>query len=303
MDQASTLRTLMRARRAFSGGGSPAGKVSGQGDLVGARMLRGARTLTFSSGKGGVGKSTLAANLGALLARQGHKVLLVDGDFGLANLDLILGISTSLASQGARLEEVIDGHARIQDAWVGVAPHLWLLPAASGLGQSFESRLDLEARLERLLTQMPWEMDFILIDAGAGQGENVQSLHLKSSESVIVLTPEPTSIADAYSLMKLLILQKRVCRFKILVNQVADARQALQAYHRLEGVVRRFLGVEIEFLGHVPRDERIAYSVMQKRLYVDLPWSEESQSKVQSNLDWIVSQLVERNNLRDEVRA
>lgn len=303
MDQASTLRTLMRARRAFSGGGISPQIETEQRSAGGSGILQGARTITFSSGKGGVGKSTLAANLGALLARHGHKVLLVDGDFGLANLDLILGISSGLVSQSARLEEVIDGQARIQDAWVGVAPHLWLLPACSGLGQSFEPRVDLESRLERLLAQLPWEMDFILIDAGAGQGENVQSLHLKRAESVIVLTPEPTAIADAYSLIKLLILQKRVGRFKILVNQVADARQALQAYHRLEGVVRRFLGVEIEFLGHVPRDERIAYSVMQKRLYVDLPWSEESQSKVQSSLDWIVSQLVERNNLRDEVRA
>ncbi|MGZ3699718.1 MAG: AAA family ATPase, partial [Bdellovibrionota bacterium] len=157
MDQAETLRRLMQQRGAL--------------DDV-AESTRAARVLTFASGKGGVGKSTLVSNLGALLARNGHKVLLVDGDFGLANLDIILGVHAETT-----IEEVLAGRSSIQEAIVGVEPNLWLLPAATGFLASRGSELAVRARLLRLLETCPWEMDFILVDAGAGIHENVQSLH------------------------------------------------------------------------------------------------------------------------------
>ena len=254
-DQADTLRRLMRER------------VGTDSKQVDDSEAPAARVFTVASGKGGVGKSCLVANLGPLLARSGLKVLLVDGDVGLANLDILLGLPRE---HRATFEQVIDGKARIQDAIVGVEPNLWLVSSASGLSEVRNSSAETRERLIEVFQACPWEMDVILVDAGAGIGQNVLSLHNSLFESLIVLTPEPTAFADAYSLIKLLHWNAGIRRFGVVVNLVADGKQGQAMFQKLKDVAARFLDVELEYIGHVQRDEKITQSVMKRKILVDL---------------------------------
>jgi flagellar biosynthesis protein FlhG len=229
------------------------------------RKPRGPRILTVASGKGGVGKTSLVANLGTLLARQGLRVLLVDGDLGLANLDIVLGVQPR-----ATLEQVLGGEAELREALVGIEAGLWCLPAASGL---LEARLADEETRRRLIgffEVCPWEMDLILVDAGAGIQDNVLSLHGPLHESVVILTPEPTSMTDAYGLIKCLRRRMGVEDVTVVVNQVTDAREAQGTFAKLNEVAGRFLDVELAYAGHCPMDENFRRAVMKRRLLVDL---------------------------------
>jgi flagellar biosynthesis protein FlhG len=254
MDQANTLRQLMRERAALD-------SVSPQADTPGPRVF------TIASGKGGVGKSLLAANLGALLARSGLRTMLVDGDTGLANLDILLGLPVE---SRPTLEQVLSGEARLKDAIVGVEPNLWLIPAATGLLELRQGGPETRLRLLEMFKDCPWEMDVVLIDAGAGIGPNVLSLQHASFGSIVVLTPDPTSLADAYSLIKLARRDAGVRRFSIAVNQVTDGRHGLSVFQKLKDVAARFSDAELEYLGHCPRDEKIAASVLKRKILIDL---------------------------------
>jgi flagellar biosynthesis protein FlhG len=223
-----------------------------------------APVLTFSSGKGGVGKSCMSAHLGTLLARSGLRVMLVDGDFGLANLDILLGVQPA-----ATLEQVLSGDAKLQDAIVGVEPNLWLVPAASGIMDVRQSDFLTRQKIARLFDDCPWEMDLIIMDVGAGIQSNVLSLHSPAFKSVIVLTPEPTSLTDAYGLIKTLSRNTAVAEFHVLVNQVTDAREAKATFQRLKDVADRFIDVRIEYLGHCERDEKITQAVMNRKILLD----------------------------------
>lgn len=227
--------------------------------------------LTFSSGKGGVGKSCITANLGTLLARSGLRVLLVDGDFGLANLDMLLGVSS-----GVTLEEVLDGKARIQDAIIGIEPNLWLLPASAGLLEARDYDSDLRERMIRLFDEFPWEMDLVLVDVGAGIQSNVLSLHSPAFRTCVVLSPDPTSLTDAYGLIKLLRKHCGITQVSVVVNQVTDGKEARLVFQRLRDVAARFIDVQIDYLGHWERDEKIVRAVMKRKTLLD--WDQEARS-------------------------
>jgi flagellar biosynthesis protein FlhG len=235
------------------------------------RSVRSVPVLTFSSGKGGVGKSCLSANLGTLLARSGLRVLLVDGDFGLANLDILLGVHSAVT-----LDEVLAGKARIQDAVIGVEPNLWLLPASAGLLDVRDFGAELREKMVGLFDDCPWEMDVILVDIGAGIQSNVLSLHSPSFRTVVVLSPDPTSLTDAYGLIKLLRRHCGITQVSTIVNQVTDGKEARAVYQRLSDVASRFIDVQIDYLGHWEKDEKIARAVMKRKILLD--WDREARS-------------------------
>jgi flagellar biosynthesis protein FlhG len=251
-DKADTHRKLMRTRLESSSFETPVSS-------------RPARIVTIASGKGGVGKSCITANLGACLARSGLRVMIVDGDSGLANLDIMLDVQTQ-----ATLEQVLDGEARLQDAIVGIEPNLWLVPAASGLLELRQSSPSTREKLLSVFKQCPWEMDVILLDVGAGIQSNVLSLHHPVYESVIVVTPEPTSITDAYGLIKLLNRHVSVSEVSVIVNQVTDAKEARRIHQKLKDVADRFSNIGIKYLGHIPRDEKFTQSVLKRKILLDL---------------------------------
>jgi flagellar biosynthesis protein FlhG len=248
-DQADTLRRLMQQRQS-----APQPTRAHQ-----------PRIITVASGKGGVGKSCFSANIGTMLARNGQRVLLVDGDFGLANLDILLNVQSV-----ATLDQVLEGSATIQEAVVGVEPNLWLIPAASGLLDFKQADANTRSKLVRVFEQCPWEMDFIIVDAGAGIQDNVLSLHSPEFESIVILTPEPTSLTDAYGLIKLLRRQVGIRRANVIVNQVTDGREGTQVFQRLKDVAAKFVDVQLDYLGHWQKDEKITESVIKRKTLLDL---------------------------------
>ncbi|MBL7716710.1 MAG: P-loop NTPase [Bdellovibrionales bacterium] len=249
MDQADTLRRLMQFH----------GKK-----ITPAPRLR-QPVYVFSSGKGGVGKSVCVSHLGAQLARQGLRVLLVDGDFGLANLDILLNIQPV-----ATFEEVVSGQASMKEALIGVEPNLWLLPSGSGWLEARAWAPDFREKLVGLFEACPWEMDVILVDSGAGIHESVLSLHQHEVNSVVLLTPEPTAFADAYGLIKTLNRVKEIRDFKIVVNQVASEAEGEEIFNKFQGVCRKFLEVNLQFFGSICRDEKVTQAVMKRKILLDL---------------------------------
>jgi flagellar biosynthesis protein FlhG len=261
-DQADTLRRLMEQRQSEKDRARARGEAA-RASRVQPRHLP--KVITVASGKGGVGKSCFSATMGTMLARNGFRVLLVDGDFGLANLDILLNVQPI-----ATLEQVMDGVATIQEAVLGVEPNLWLIPAASGLMDYKQASAGIRENLLRVFENCPWEMDFIFVDAGAGVQENVLSLHSTEFESVVMLTPEPTAFTDAYGLIKLLRRQAGIRRANVIVNQVTDGREGTQTFQKLKDVAAKFVDVELEYLGHWQRDEKITEAVMKRKILLDL---------------------------------
>lgn len=218
------------------------------------------RVMAVTSGKGGVGKTNLVCNLAVEMARMGRRVLVVDADLGLANVDIVLGLSPQ-----ATLAEVLRGERTVADTIVAGPAGVRVLPAASGVAEIVH--LSPEDRL-RLLTEfdaLEDEFDVVLLDTGAGISENVLFFSSAAQEILVVAVPEPTSIADAYALMKVLGARHAARRFRLVVNMVRGAEEGRDVYARLSDVASRFLDVSIDYLGHVFADEALRRAVAQRR--------------------------------------
>lgn len=218
------------------------------------------RVISVTSGKGGVGKSSVAANLGMSLARRGERVLLLDGDFGLANLDILLDLRPT-----GTVYDVIQHGKEVQDILVSVAPGLDILPASSGLMGSGSLAIEEKTRLLDALRTLENEYDLLLIDTGAGISDEVTWLNCSAEEILVVATPEPTSIADAYALMKVLNQKHKIKSFRLLVNQVRSEAEALRVYQQITAVSDRFLNVAIDYVGHVLWDDLWTHAIRQRK--------------------------------------
>jgi flagellar biosynthesis protein FlhG len=217
------------------------------------------RTIAFTSGKGGVGKSSLVLNTAVLLARRGRRVAVLDGDLGLANLHLLLGQTPK-----HDLRHVVAGERALGDVLVPGPEGIVLIPAAAGVAEL--ANLDAEAREEllRALRELGATVDFLLIDTGAGLSDTVLDLIVASDEAVVVTRPEPTALADAYALMKVVVQQQASYPFHVLVNMARDARQAEQIYRSLAQILLRFLGYRPGYAGHVLDDPAVVQAVLQQ---------------------------------------
>jgi flagellar biosynthesis protein FlhG len=218
------------------------------------------RVISVTSGKGGVGKSSVAANLALTLAAQGERVLLLDGDFGLANLDILL----DLRSRGT-IHDVIHGGKAAEEILSPVAPNLDVLPASSGVLEMTDIGLEEKGRLLEVLQNLEQNYDTLLIDTGAGISQEVTWLNSSAEEIIVVATPEPTSIADAYALIKVLNQKHKIKDFKLLVNQARSEAEALRVYQQITGVSDRFLNVSIDYFGFVLWDDLWTHSIRQRK--------------------------------------
>jgi flagellar biosynthesis protein FlhG len=226
---------------------------------------RNGMTIAVVSGKGGVGKSNFALNLALSLGDSyGVRTAIIDADLGLANTDVLLGLETRLD-----LGHVIRGELSVRDIVIPVAEKVWFVPGGSGIAElSAMSDGDWEKILPEILS-LDDIVDFIVIDAGAGIGKQVLDCALAADVIVLVTTPEPTALRDAYGMIKNLhhrsgprgISGKEI---SLVVNMAFSAKEALLAAGRLQEVSRRFLGLELSFLGHIPHDLRISRSVKAK---------------------------------------
>jgi len=217
------------------------------------------RTIAFTSGKGGVGKSNLVLNTGLLLARHGRRVALLDGDLGLANLTVLMGQAPKYD-----LRDVIAGDKRMRDIVMEGPNGLRVIPAGSGVAELANlSEVERQELFEQL-HDIESSVDFLLIDTGAGISDTVLSLILASDESVVVTQPEPTALAAAYALMKVVIQQFPAYPFHVLVNMVRDGNQARQVQRSLAEILMRFLGYTPGDAGFVVMDSWVAQAVVQQ---------------------------------------
>lgn len=221
------------------------------------------RVITVSSGKGGVGKSNLSLNLALALTDFKQKVMLLDADLGLANIDVILGIAPAY-----NLFNVINGEKSIAEILVEGPNGLSIIPGGSGI-QELANLKDwqLENFLTKL-TKMEGKADYLLIDTGAGLSQQVLSFALAADELILVTTSEPTAITDAYGFIKTLCQQKYPGRIYIIVNRVLSTNDAIIVYNKLKIVVNRFLKYNIDFLGFVVEDTKVRQAVQEQKAFL-----------------------------------
>jgi flagellar biosynthesis protein FlhG len=236
------------------------------------------RVISVTSGKGGVGKSNVVVNLGLALAQRRLKVLLIDADVGLGNLDILLGLNPRFT-----IHDALSSQLRLAEVIVEGPGGLKILPASSGIAEL--AVLDEFEKLF-LLNEMDHyteDMDVVLIDTGAGISANVLFFNLGARERILVVNNQPPAIADAYALIKILASQHGEKSFKLLVNGLAHHREAELVYRTLLRVAERFLGHEItlDYLGFVPYDQALPKAVMRRQPVLALyPQSPASKSFV-----------------------
>ncbi|HOX05729.1 MAG TPA: P-loop NTPase [Planctomycetota bacterium] len=220
---------------------------------------RRARTVAVTGGKGGVGKSSLAANLGLALAAAGRRTLLVDADLGLASADLLLGVRPR-----ATLAEVALDGLEVREALVPVAPRLDLLPGASGVADLADLTPVARQTLIASLAGLDGEYDVLLVDTAAGAGEQVRAFLRAADRVLAVTTPDPAAVTDAYALFKLLAAEGHR-GLGLTVNMARSEDEGARVAGRIAQVARRYLGAEIELLGSVPFDWQAAAAVRARR--------------------------------------
>lgn len=233
----------------------PASRSLGVAQTPKAGAPKRGEIITIASGKGGVGKTNLALNVGIHLARRGVRTILVDADFGLANTDVLLNV-TPLGD----IADLIDSRRPIEELLVRGPEGLQVLcgvsgPLLGGAGRTFDPLRCVQAleRLERMC-------DVLLIDCGAGVSRLVAAMALAGDRLVLCTTPEPTALTDAYATLKLLVREGFTGPVGVAVN-MARRREAAAAFHRLQRASKQFLGLNVHWLGYVPRDRRVADAV------------------------------------------
>jgi flagellar biosynthesis protein FlhG len=237
------------------------------------------RVISVTSGKGGVGKSNVVANLGLALAHHGLKVLLIDADLGLANLDIILGLNPKFT-----IQDVLQLRKTLPEVLVEGPGGMKILPASSGIPELSELDEYQKMFLLNELDNYSESVDVVLIDTGAGISRNVLFFNIAAQERLVVANNEPTSITDAYALIKVLATQHNERRFKLLANGLSYPREAEAVYRTLLKVSERFLGrdISLEYLGFIPHDESIPKSVLKQQPVLTLyPRSRASRSFMQ----------------------
>ena len=243
MDQAEQLRRLVNQQ---------------------VKPKRSARVITVTSGKGGVGKSSTSLNLAIGLSRIGKRVLILDADFGLANIEVMLGIRpkhnlADLMFQGKELQDIITE-----------GPHnIGFISGGSGIAELTRLTKDQIMYLIQKMDYLDEIADIIIVDTGAGISDLVMEFVSVSSEVLLIATPEPTSITDAYAVLKA--LQRRddfhgeETDIKLIANRIYSEEEGKEIFEKLNTVVKKFLGIELKYLGGIPQDRAVSQAIMQQK--------------------------------------
>jgi len=240
------------------------------------------RVVGVTSGKGGVGKSNFTANLAATAARAGRRVLVIDADLGLANVELLFGLRPRL-----HVGHLLDGSAQIRDVLAKGPRGICILPAGSGL-RDLTALDDLQKRrLLAGLEELENAFDVVLVDTGAGIGDNVAFFISGVQEALLVVTPEPTALTDAYAAVKVLSQSGGARNFAVAVN-LATPEVGKDVFDRLCAVTGRFLPARLRYAGSVPPDENVHRAVMARRPLVELyPYSPASRA-LRGMAEWLM---------------
>ncbi len=224
-----------------------------------------ARVISITSGKGGVGKTSVATNVAVVLARMGKRVLVIDADLGLANIDVMCGLTPRY-----NLNHYFAGERSLNDIMTSGPAGISILPAGSGLQHLTHLNTDQKRRFLDDLDSLHGQFDLVLIDTEAGISENVTYFNVAAQDILVVTTPEPTAITDAYALMKLLSTRYHQKSFHLVVNQVQRIDEGLDVYQKLTIVSNRYLDISIDYLGCIPQNPRMQEAVRRQKPMVEL---------------------------------
>ncbi len=267
MDQAAHLRRIVKEE---SGKIHKLQKHSEEGSYATIST----RIIAVTSGKGGVGKTNVVANLAVAYQRMGKRVLIFDADLGLANIDIIFGLNPKYT-----IAEVIRGEKDLSQIIVKGPEGVSIIPASSGAQELAHLTEGHKINLLNEFDTLNSMFDILLIDTGAGISFNVIYFNLAALERIIVVTPEPTSITDAYALMKVMYSRHGIKNFYLLLNMVKNEKEAKSVYKHLTGVVARFMGsISIDYAGFIPWDN-LLHKAVSRREPVTCCYPESSSSR------------------------
>jgi flagellar biosynthesis protein FlhG len=222
--------------------------------------------LSVTSGKGGVGKTNLSVNLAYCLSRMGRKVVLLDADLGLANVDILLGLTPKL-NLFHLFHEGVDLKQILMETPYGFS----ILPASSGVSDMLALSTGQKLDLLEAMDYLEGKINYLIVDTGAGINDNVIYFNLAARERLLVLTTEPTSLTDAYALIKVMHLNHDVHRFRVLVNMAPGAKAAKAVYEKLSTACDHFLsGISLDFVGTVPADPAVRQAVIRQKPFCHL---------------------------------
>jgi flagellar biosynthesis protein FlhG len=250
-DQASTLRLIVS--------NDPASQAGQPQDKKTMKSHAHTHSIAISGGKGGIGKSNLSVNLALELGALGKDVALLDADLGLANADLLCGVTPK-----HHLGHVIAGWKELEEIAIYLSSNVRLLPGGSGVRKLANLNLDADSEILAKLHKLEESLDYLLVDTAAGVADNVMEMIGAASEAIIIATPEPTSIVDAYATIKVILQHAETKPIYIVVNNVVGIGDAEQVFQQIEQVVKKFLNQRVRFLGMIPQDSRVPEAVREQ---------------------------------------
>jgi flagellar biosynthesis protein FlhG len=222
------------------------------------------KTIAVASGKGGVGKTNVVASLAIAMRKLNRQVMILDADLGLSNMDVLLHLAPKY-----NIKHVLSGEMTMQDIIVEGPHGIKILPSSSGVQEL--TALDEFQRLRMLeeFNTFSDDMDVLLIDTAAGISENVAFFCVAAQDIVIVTSPEPTAITDAYALIKVLSTRYQEKEFRVLVNSVRSIEEAMEVFKRLSSATEKFLNISLDYIGHIPYDEFVRKAVRSQKAFAD----------------------------------
>lgn len=217
------------------------------------------KVVAVTGGKGGVGKTNVSVNLALALGQMGRRVVLLDADLGLANVDVLLGLRPL-----RNIADVLAGHCGLAEVMLDAGENVRIVPASSGTQEMTALGVHEHAELIHAFSDIADELDVLIIDTAAGISESVISFLRASQEVLVVVCDEPTSITDAYALIKLLNRDYQVNRFRVLANMVRSDNEGRNMFNKLLTVTDRFLDVTLQYVGSIPYDESVRKAVQRQ---------------------------------------